>query len=455
MREGERAYPRGFQGAIRRERIWLAASALMAAAIIGVLLALGGYADRHRASASQATAADLAATQLNALEWQVIAVGRVSPGEDVRARQLLAAIGDHLGRIRPEGASVRPELVLYADAIRVQFELIALGRVGNTRQIDATLVEPSFRGLSSSLQRVVQENTRSAARASALATAGDVVTVGLGLAMVSLLLLRFAAARRALAAAEVEERLLRKTDKAKDNLISVVSHDLRTPLTSIIGYLEMLTDGEAGPLTGAQRRFLAVARRNADRLIAIVTDLLFIARGEEGKIDLVPAELSLVQAAADAVEDQLPAAEQAGVGLYLKAATAPPIVADRQRVDLLLANLLSNALKFTPAGGTVEVAVGQADGHVRLEVSDTGIGIPEQDQAHVFERFFRTPETIGLPGVGLGLSIVKTIADAHGAVVSVASVPGGGTTFRVDFPAGPGVLPADHERAPHPDAAGR
>ena len=88
-------------------------------------------------------------------------------------------------------------------------------------------------------------------------------------------------------------------------------------------------------------------------------------------------------------------------------------------------------------------------------MSDTGIGIPEQDQAHVFERFFRTPETIGLPGVGLGLSIVKTIADAHGAVVSVSSVPGGGTTFRVDFPARPDILPADHQRAPHPDAAGR
>jgi hypothetical protein len=93
MREGERAYPRGFQVAIRRERIWLAASALVAAAIIGVLLALGGYADRHRASASQATAADLAATQLNALEWQVIAVGRLSPGEDVRARQQPPASG--------------------------------------------------------------------------------------------------------------------------------------------------------------------------------------------------------------------------------------------------------------------------------------------------------------------------------------------------------------------------
>ncbi|HEY6277534.1 MAG TPA: HAMP domain-containing sensor histidine kinase [Streptosporangiaceae bacterium] len=437
MREGERANPRPwFRGAVHRERIWLGASALVAVAIIGVLLTLNGYASRHRATASQAAAAELASSQLNALEWQAIAEGRLPPGTDARVAQLLGSIQDQLDHIRPGSEAARSALMLYAAAIREEFGLVQTGLTAQARQLDAMLVEPAFRDLAGTLEQAVRMNTRSAEDADRLATAGDILAVAIGLAVVSLLLLRFAATRRALAAAEVEERLLRETDKAKDNMISVVSHDLRTPLTSIVGYLEMVTDGEAGPLTDAQRQFLAVARRNADRLIAIVTDLLFIARGEEGRIELSLAELSLAQAAAEAIEDQRLEARQSGVSLRLAASTAAPILADRHRVDLLLGNLLSNALKFTPSGGTVEVAVGQANGHIRLEVSDTGIGIPEEHQALVFERFFRTPDTIGLPGVGLGLSIVKVIADAHGAAVSVSSAPGGGTTFRIDFPAG-------------------
>ncbi|HUZ37126.1 MAG TPA: HAMP domain-containing sensor histidine kinase, partial [Streptosporangiaceae bacterium] len=269
----------------------------------------------------------------------------------------------------------------------------------------------------------------------------------LGLAFVVILLLRFAAVQRALAAADVEERLLRETDKAKNNLISVVSHDLRTPLTSIVGYLEILGDEETGPLNGGQRRAIGVMLRNAGRLIDIVNDLLFVARAEEGRIELTMAELSLERAAADAIEDQRLEAQEEGVDLRLAARPAPPVLADRHRVDLLIENLLSNALKFTPAGGSVRLGVTPVDGHVRLEVSDTGIGISAEHQQHLFERFFRTPETVGSPGVGLGLSIVKAIADAHHATVSVLSEPGHGTTFQVDFP------PAPERHQPEPDPA--
>ena len=128
----------------------------------------------------------------------------------------------------------------------------------------------------------------------------------------------------------------------------------------------------------------------------------------------------------------------------LTAAPAPRILADRHRVDEALENLLSNALKFTPPGGSVEVAVRPADGHVRLAVADTGSGISPEDQAHVFEEFFRSREVAGTPGVGLGLSIVKAIADAHHATVGVDSAVGEGTTFGMDFPAEgePALLPA-------------
>jgi signal transduction histidine kinase len=111
------------------------------------------------------------------------------------------------------------------------------------------------------------------------------------------------------------------------------------------------------------------------------------------------------------------------------------VIGDRRRLDDLIDNLLSNAVKFTPPGGSVQVAVRPVDGHVRLEVSDTGAGISAEDQEHLFERFFRSPDMMGMPGAGLGLAIVKAIADAHHARVSVRSVLGQGTTFLVEFPA--------------------
>lgn len=448
MREGARARTRGWrQGVIRREWLWLGASGLVAAAIVVLLLAFHGYENGYRTGAANALAAELAASQVNALQWQTIAEGHVPPGRALRAARLLAVAEAHLGLLGAQGDAPSRALDRYTLAIRTEFEMVSMGRIAAARSLDSSLVDPAFRDLSTSLRTVARDNASAAARASALATAGDVAVAALGLAFVAVLLLRFAAVQRALAAADVEERLLRETDKAKNNLISVVSHDLRTPLTSIVGYLEILGDEETGPLSGGQRRAIGVMRRNAGRLIDIVNDLLFVARAEEGRIELTMAELSLERVAADAIEDQRLEAQEEGVDLRLDARPAPPVLADRHRVDLLIENLLSNALKFTPAGGSVRLGVTPVDGHVRLEVSDTGIGISAEHQQHLFERFFRTPETVGSPGVGLGLSIVKAIADAHHATVSVHSEPGHGTTFQVDFPHAP------EQHQPEPDPA--
>jgi signal transduction histidine kinase len=438
MREGARARTRGWrQGVIRREWLWLGASGLVAAVIVGLLLVFHAYETGYRSAAANALAAELAASQVNALEWQTIAEGRVPPGRSVRAGRLLAVAKEHLDMLGAQGDAPSGALARYALAIRTEFEMVAMGRIAAARSLDSSLVDPAFRDLSTSLRKVARDNAVAADRANVLATAGDVAAAAFGLAIVAILLLRFTAAQRALAAADVEERLLRETDRAKNNLISVVSHDLRTPLTSIVGYLEILDDEESGPLNGGQRRAVGVMRRNAGRLIAIVNDLLFVARAEEGRIELTMAELSLERVAADAIEDQRLEAQEEGVDLRLAARPAPPVLADRHRVDLLIENLLSNALKFTPAGGSVRLGVAPVDGHVRLEVSDTGIGISAEYQKHLFERFFRTPETVGTPGVGLGLSIVKAIADAHHATVRVHSEPGQGTTFQVDFPHAP------------------
>ncbi|HUZ38044.1 MAG TPA: hypothetical protein VMV17_17110, partial [Streptosporangiaceae bacterium] len=224
MREGARARTRGWrQGVIRREWLWLGASGLVAAAIVVLLLAFHGYENGYRTGAANALAAELAASQVNALEWQTIAEGHVPPGRALRAARLLAVAEAHLGLLGAQGDAPSRSLDRYTLAIRTEFEMVSMGRIAASRSLDSSLVDPAFRDLSTSLRTVARDNASAADRASALATAGDVAVVALGLAFVVILLLRFAAVQRALAAADVEERLLRETDKAKNNLISVVS----------------------------------------------------------------------------------------------------------------------------------------------------------------------------------------------------------------------------------------
>ena len=436
MRGEARAHPlRRLLAAIHREWAWLGAGLLVTAAALAVILVLAHYEDSFQARADSAAAAELAASRVNALEWQSIAEGRLRPGTDARVSELLGAAERNLGAAGT-GTAARQALHRYTAATRAEFGLLAAGRITAARRADAAQVDPAYRQLSVVLERETAANRQAADRAGVLAEIGDIAAFIAGFGVAAALLLRFGNARRALATAEVEQRLLRANDQAKNDLISVVSHDLRTPLTSIVGYLEMLADGDLGPISDEQRGFLDIILRNTGRLPAIVNELLFISRIRVGRLELSREELSLEEAAADAIDAQQLNAARKGIRLSLAAATAPCVLADRHRVDEVLENLLSNALKFTPPGGSVEVAVRPAESHVRLEVSDTGTGISPHEQEHVFEEFFRGREVIGTPGVGLGLSFVKAIADAHHAPVSVHSTPGEGTTFGVDFPLG-------------------
>jgi PAS domain S-box-containing protein len=230
---------------------------------------------------------------------------------------------------------------------------------------------------------------------------------------------------------------LRELDRLKDEFVALVSHELRTPLTSIRGYLELVLDGPAGDLTDEQRQFLSVVERNSDRLQRLVGDLLFVAQVDAGRLALELGHLDAAEVGAEAIEAARPAADQKSLELLLVGDPHAELVGDRARLSQLVDNLVSNAIKFTPAGGHVEVAVRNGAGNVTIEISDSGMGISAEDQERLFQRFYRTPAATSqaIPGTGLGLAISKAIVDAHEGTIELESAEGQGTTFRITIPA--------------------
>ncbi len=231
---------------------------------------------------------------------------------------------------------------------------------------------------------------------------------------------------------------LRGLDRLKDEFVALVSHELRTPLTSIRGYLELVLD-DAEQLTSEHKEFLQIVDRNVDRLLHLVSDLLLVAQADAGKLSFDWTAVALSPLVAQCVLAAQPAAEEADVELVFDSEPTEPIVGDPERLAQLLDNLISNAIKFTPAGGQVDVRVDASADPAVIEVRDTGFGIAAADQEQLFERFFRTRSAteMAIAGTGLGLSIAKAIVDAHGGSISVESAEGVGTTFRVELPLAP------------------
>jgi signal transduction histidine kinase len=251
----------------------------------------------------------------------------------------------------------------------------------------------------------------------------------------------FEAERSARAEAESIQRLLadqnerlRELDRMKDEFVSLVSHELRTPLTSIRGYLELFR--ESSNLTPKQREFLKVVDRNSQRLLELVGDLLFLAKIDAGAFELDLDEVELAQVVEESIEACRPMAESRKIALVASIGDPQPVVGDRARLAQVLDNLVSNALKFTEAGGRVDVTLSSDDGHVLLEVRDTGLGIPPEEQPLLFDRFFRSSRATenAIPGTGLGLTITKAIVERHGGWIRLESEEDVGTTVRVEIP---------------------
>jgi signal transduction histidine kinase len=227
----------------------------------------------------------------------------------------------------------------------------------------------------------------------------------------------------------------RHLERLRDAFVAAVSHELRTPLTSISGFVEMLGDEEKR-LSSSGRTYLRVLRRSTARLHDIVEDLLLVAQIEADRLELVPAPTNLAELAAASVEAALPAAAARGIDLRLDMTGDLPLEADAGRLRQVLDNLVSNALKFTPGGGSVTLSASNGGGSLRLEVTDSGIGIPRDEIGQLFSRFYRasTATRRAIPGNGLGLVIARAIVEGHGGTISLESREGEGTRVAVVLP---------------------
>jgi signal transduction histidine kinase len=226
-------------------------------------------------------------------------------------------------------------------------------------------------------------------------------------------------------------------DRATSAFLATVSHELRTPLTSIAGNVEMLRDQDAGPLTPAQAKMLATVDRNTARLWRLIEDVLTVSKIESGAFRTAMQPVSVADVVTSVVAALQPEAASRGLALTAGCAGGTMTVrGDRGQLGRLLGNLLSNALKFTPRGGRVEVTAGTDGAMAVLTVRDTGIGIPAADRDRLFGRFFRASNAVdqSIPGAGMGLVIARTIVANHGGELDLQSALRAGTTVTVRIP---------------------
>jgi len=225
---------------------------------------------------------------------------------------------------------------------------------------------------------------------------------------------------------------LADTETRRTRLLGDVAHEMRTPLTALDGYVEGLIDGVFAPTSD----IFASLSDELRRLHRLATDLSSLSRAQEQRLDLHPVDADLAALARGAASRLAPQFQDAQVTLIVKADTLLPVRVDPDRITQVLTNLLGNALLATPAGGTVTVTAGPTASGGQVAVTDTGVGLPEQDVDRVFERFYRAP---GQPrrsaGSGIGLTIARGIARGHGGDVTAASAgPGQGASFTLAVP---------------------
>jgi signal transduction histidine kinase/DNA-binding response OmpR family regulator len=228
-----------------------------------------------------------------------------------------------------------------------------------------------------------------------------------------------------------------RLERLKSEFVATASHELRSPLTSIKGFVELLRAGDG--LDDRQREFLDIVLVSTNRLVDLVNDLLDVARLEAGRVEVHRRPVDVGEVLADVTTLLAGRIEAKQQELKIDVAPdTPRILADATRLRQMLTNLVTNAHLYTDEGGRLTLSASQLGAGVRIEITDTGHGMTPAELEHVFERFSRGAGSTGTPGTGLGLSIVKSLVDLHGGTIDVASTPGEGTTFAVTLPAAPG-----------------
>jgi PAS domain S-box-containing protein len=235
----------------------------------------------------------------------------------------------------------------------------------------------------------------------------------------------------------VEKKRLAKLNEIKDDFISIASHQLRTPVTTVKQYLGMLESGIYGELSDKQRDAIRIAERNNERQLVIINELLKIATIDSGKVVLHKRTTDLKKIITSALDDFAPSLQAASIKAITQFDDTPMrITIDKDLMRTVVDNLLDNAIKYSPTGGSVTLSLTETAEDYQLAISDNGIGISEEDHEKIFYKFARsnsaTAKNIG--GTGLGLYWVKTIIELHGATIAVDSSPGKGSTFTITFP---------------------
>ena len=232
----------------------------------------------------------------------------------------------------------------------------------------------------------------------------------------------------------------RLRDKLKSDFVSMVAHEIRTPMNTVLLQLKVLLDGLAGDLTEKQTEILSRSTERINALVNLSNELLDLSRIESGLIAHEKEMVNLNEIITSQADFQREYAREKGIDLQLESLPdLPPLLANRQNLEEVLSNLITNAIKYTPEGGRVTVSAEADANTVRFRVADTGFGLSPEDQQRIFDRFYRVKndKTRRIAGTGLGLPIVKRIVEAHQGWIDVASAPDEGSTFQVNLPIHP------------------
>jgi signal transduction histidine kinase len=230
---------------------------------------------------------------------------------------------------------------------------------------------------------------------------------------------------------------LKALDEAKDEFISMASHQLRTPLTAVKGYISMVNEGDAGKVSAEQRKLLDEAFASSQRMVYLIADLLNVSRLRTGKFVIEPSQVDLAEVVKEEVEQLKPTARSRKVKLhYSKPQQFPVVWLDETKMRQVVMNFIDNAIYYTPAGGTIEVALIAKQDTIEYTVKDDGIGVPKEDQSQLFTKFFRAGNARKArpDGTGLGLYMAQRVVSAQGGSVIFKSTEGKGSTFGFSFP---------------------